>query len=106
MVNNANIITKNLNNDPSMVRLDSNTLFDLIAELITAGFRISSQRVVDECLVRYLQDRIKTDFGMPAKEMIMCLLNELNDVDRYKIFSEYCMFCGTKDLPCSCERDD
>lgn len=34
------------------------------------------------------------------------LLDELTDQLRDALFSKYCRGCGTKELPCYCQRDD
>jgi len=39
-------------------------------------------------------------------EMIKILLEGLTDYERYEIFTDYCIYCGSVDPNCCCMRDE
>ncbi len=49
------------------------------------------------------------NWDMSKKEFIKKLkyyIDRLADEDRLELIHQYCMGCGTKDLPCYCMRDE
>lgn len=37
---------------------------------------------------------------------IIATLDALTDEERVEVFGEYCVYCGTRDMPCPCWNDD
>jgi hypothetical protein len=39
-------------------------------------------------------------------ERLKHYIDQLTNEDRKELFHQYCIYCGAKDLPCYCMRDE